>query len=113
MGDEEELTKGLEKAATEEENQEHVMSWKSRGGGKCLAGGSDQQKPRDESFPRKKEFFALSHEADGPSTMRTKIDHCKNIISNARLLKILDKLWWSGKKGTKYGCSGFRNKWEE
>lgn len=101
MGDEEELTKGLEKAATEEENQEHAMSWKSRGGGKCLAGGSDQQKPRDESFPRKKEFFALSHEADGPSTMRTKIDHCKKNNQQCQITEDLGQIVVEWKEGNK------------
>lgn len=55
VGDEEELTKETEISATEEENQESVMSWKSSGGKECLQGGSDQQKPSDESFPREKE----------------------------------------------------------
>lgn len=55
MGDEEELTKEMEISATEEENQESVMSWKSGGGKECLQAGSDQQKQSDESFPREKE----------------------------------------------------------
>lgn len=56
MKDEEESTKEMERAVIEEDNQESVMSWKLSGENFFFQeGGSDQQKPSDESVPRKKE----------------------------------------------------------
>lgn len=45
VGVEGELTKETERAATEEENQESEMSWKSSGKKSCQEGRSDQLKP--------------------------------------------------------------------
>lgn len=91
MEDDGELTK-TERAATEEENQETIMSWKLSGKKSCQEGGSDQLKPNDECSKKEKAICCV----ESSWWIKEDQDLTDHWNSQCQITEDLDKLWWRG-----------------